>query len=91
MSSPASTSTVREWAFVLHPEKRPTRQDSDRFDHAPALSGGEIGWEEDPNTVRFPCVVSAEHLEEAVMWAMRHLCELGMPITRVEMSLPFAE
>ncbi|MFE7317823.1 hypothetical protein ACFU7T_32690 [Streptomyces sp. NPDC057555] len=89
MSSPASTATAREWTFVLHPVQRPTEEVSDRFDHAPALAGGEIGWEEDADGVRFPCAVRAEHLEEAVTWAARQLDDLGVPIASMEMSSPF--
>ena len=90
MSSPAGTATVREWRFVLHPEKRPSQEDSNRFDHASTLAGGEIGWEEDPDGVQFPCTVQTEHLEEAVTWATKQLSDLGMPIAKMEMTPPYA-
>ncbi|MCX4548263.1 hypothetical protein OG204_25730 [Streptomyces sp. NBC_01387] len=66
----------------------PTQEQSDRFDHAEALAGGQVGWEEDRRGVRFPCVVPASHLEEAVAWAVERLEELGLPIARIEMP-PF--
>lgn len=88
MSSPASTTAAREWSFVLHPEGRPTQEQSDQFDHADALAGGEIGWEEDPDGMHFPCTVSSPHLEEALSWAVTRLEELGVKTARIEMR-PF--
>lgn len=82
------TADTRVWSFTLHPGERPGEAQSDRFDHADALAGGEIGWEEDPDGVRFPCAVTAPHLEEAVAWAVERLAELGLPVARVEMA-PF--
>lgn len=86
MSSPGGTATAPEWWFILHPVTPPTEEQSDQFDHADSLAGGEIGWEEDPHGTRFPCAVVAPHLEEAVAWAVERMTELGMPIARVEVS-----
>ncbi|MFE3251116.1 hypothetical protein [Streptomyces sp. NPDC059209] len=88
MSSPASTTAAREWSFVLHPQERPTEEQSDQFDHADALAGGEIGWEEDPDCTYFPCTVSSPHLEDALSWAVARLEELGVKTDRIEMR-PF--
>ncbi|MER5968147.1 hypothetical protein ABT112_00105 [Streptomyces sp. NPDC002055] len=88
MSSPADTAAVREWAFLLHPGVEPTAEQSDQFDHADALAGGEIGWEDGQHGVRFPCVVASPHLEDAVAWAVQRLAALGIPIVRIEMK-PF--
>ncbi|WP_445394716.1 hypothetical protein ACSMX9_15455 [Streptomyces sp. LE64] len=57
MSASGGTAVVRDWTFVLYPERRPSGRDSDASDHANALAGGEIGREEDPGGVRFPCTV----------------------------------
>lgn len=88
MSSPANTTAVREWSFVLHPEGQPTEEQSDLFDRTDALGGGEIGWEQDPDGVQFPCTVSSPHLEEALAWAVTQLEELGVKTARIEMQ-PF--
>ncbi|MFC8074058.1 hypothetical protein ACFUN8_00795 [Streptomyces sp. NPDC057307] len=75
---------TREWSFVMYPEHEPTQEQSDRFDRADALAGGQVGWEQDQQGTRFPCVVRAPQLEAAVAWAVERLGELGLPIARVE-------
>ncbi|MEW1797410.1 hypothetical protein [Streptomyces niveus] len=84
MNSPVGTAAVREWTFVMYPEQEPTQGKSDRFDHEDALAGGQVGWEQDQHGTRFPCVVRAPRLEEAVSWAVERLGELGLRIARVE-------
>ncbi|MEU9746323.1 hypothetical protein [Streptomyces niveus] len=86
MNSPVGTAAVREWSwsFVMYPEQEPTQEQSDRFDHEDALAGGQVGWEQDQHGTRFPCVVRAPRLEEAVSWAVERLGELGLRIARVE-------
>lgn len=84
MNSPVGTAAVREWSFVMYPEQEPTQEHSDRFDHEDALAGGQVGWEQDQQGTRFPCVVRAAQLEEAVAWAVGRLGELGVRIARVE-------
>ncbi|MFI7276644.1 hypothetical protein [Streptomyces sp. NPDC049879] len=78
---------MREWAFVLYPEGWPGTEESDRFDRSDALAGGEIGWEEDPGGVRFPCVVRAARAEDAVAWAVERLGRAGIGIADVRMPL----
>ncbi|MFJ4771399.1 hypothetical protein ACIP88_20195 [Streptomyces uncialis] len=90
MSSPGSTATARDWTFVLYPQRRPNERESDAFDHAAALAGGEIGWEEDPSGVRFPCTVRAASAREAVMWAVERLAGVGVPVSDVRMPLTAA-
>ncbi|MFR9727278.1 hypothetical protein ACL02R_28535 [Streptomyces sp. MS19] len=89
MSSSGDTPPVREWAFVLYPEGRPGEVESDRFDRSDALAGGEIGWEEDPGGVRFPCVVRAVRAEDAVAWAVERLARAG--IGTADVRLPLAD
>ncbi|MEW1674873.1 hypothetical protein AB0O47_16730 [Streptomyces noursei] len=91
MNSHVSTAAVPEWSFVLFPHERPTGEDSDRFDCADSLAGGEIGWEEGPDGVQFPCAVKAPHLEVAVSWATERLGELGLIVGRIEMTLPLPD
>ncbi|WP_052848232.1 hypothetical protein [Streptomyces avicenniae] len=87
MSSPGSTPPARDWAFVLYPVRRPTEEDSGRFDRSDALAGGEIGWEEDPGGVRFPCTVRAADAQAAVAWAVERLTGAGLEIADIRMPL----
>lgn len=87
-SSHVSTAAVREWWFTLYPEVRPSAEQSDRFCNSDVLASGEIGWEQDPNGVSFPCTVATPCLEDAVTWAARRLRqETGVQIARVEIEM----
>ncbi|GLX54438.1 hypothetical protein Shyhy01_73870 [Streptomyces hygroscopicus subsp. hygroscopicus] len=67
---------------------RPTAEQSDRFCDSDVLAGGEIGWEQDPNGVCFPCTVAAPCLEDAMTRAARRLRqETGVHIARVETEM----
>ncbi|GGZ15171.1 hypothetical protein GCM10010387_04320 [Streptomyces inusitatus] len=79
--------TARDWAFILYPTRRPSEKESDAFDHSDALAGGEIGWEEDPSGVWFPCTVRAATVGEAVEWAVERLAAVGVLISDVRVAL----
>ncbi|MEW1657911.1 hypothetical protein [Streptomyces sp. NPDC093707] len=87
-SSHAGTAAAREWWFTLHPTERPTDEQADQFCHSDVLASGEIGWEQDPNGVCFPCTVEAPCLEDAVTWAAARLRqEIGVELVRVEIEM----
>ncbi|MGX2995467.1 hypothetical protein JNUCC64_14410 [Streptomyces sp. JNUCC 64] len=81
---------MRDWAFVLYPETRPGERESDAFDRADGLAGGEVGWEEDPGGVRFPCTVPAASAREAVGWAVERLARIGVTVAEVRLPLSAA-